>query len=155
MKSLLLIALVSLVHTIYASEHAAANGFYLNRQPMTVVQACNISFKREGFHELPGPSIVAPLSGMDSEMVKRVVVLESNRIVALEHGILDEWMDALQPAERHPSLQQCVALYQHVRIVAGMHVSCRTAKALNVRKVKPNHMREWAWPEIMACYAPH
>lgn len=108
-----------------------------------------------GSHELPGPSIVAPLSGMNSEMFKRVVVLELHRIVTLEHGILDEWMDALQPAERHPSLQQCVALYQHVRILAGMHVSRRTTKTLDVHKVEPSHMRERVWPDIMACSAPH
>lgn len=49
MKSLLLVAFVSLLRAVWASEPPAASGFYLNQEPIAVEKACGIMLNPDNF----------------------------------------------------------------------------------------------------------
>lgn len=114
MKNLLLAALVFLLHAVGASEPAAARGFYLGQQPIAVAQACNVLFNPESFQDLPGLSIVAPLSVEDTALLVQAVAPRIDWIEDAENGIWPAWMGALQLPIDGPSTQQYGSLYQYL-----------------------------------------
>lgn len=113
-ENLLLAALVLLLHAMGASEPAAARGFYLNQQPITVAQACNVLFNPESFQELPGLSVIAPLSAEDTALLVQAVAPQIDWIEDAENGIWPAWMGALQLPMDGPSALQYGSLYQYL-----------------------------------------
>lgn len=140
MTNFLLVAFVFLLRAVCASEPAAPGGFYLDQQPVAVAVAHNIMFNPENFYMLPQLSMVAPLSPEDFALVLHGVSVQMHRIVNVEHGIWDEWMDFLQLPNDDPSIQQYSALYQYLWGAAGYHMIHPETKGLHVRHAVANDM---------------
>lgn len=121
MKSLLLIAFVSLLHATCTKELAIAGGFYLDQALIPVGQACTIMFDKESFQRLSLLSVVAPLSDEDMTLLVQGVSLESGRIDDLK-GLWRRWMVALRLPENHPAVWQCSLLYRHLLVAASIHM---------------------------------
>ena len=137
MKNILLVASLCLVRAVCASEPTAAGGFYLDQQPIPVAEACAIMFTPERFHELPSLSVVTPLSTEDLELLQQSRVVQMRRIVTLEHGIWDEWMEALQLSEDHPTIQHCIRLHQCLMGAAGVHRTHPATMELHASQTRP------------------
>lgn len=140
MKSLLLVAFVSLLRAVWASEPPAAKGFYLNNELISMQKACAILFNPENFQELPGLSVVAPLSVEDTAVLVQAVVPQVDSIIDLENSIWHAWISALQLPEEHPTVEHCKTLYAYlvgaIRVIRNPHLK---AVGLGPCKPGPNH----------------
>lgn len=132
MKSLLLIAFVSLLRAACTSESAIAGGFYLDRALISAGQACTIMFDKESFQRLPLLSTVTPLNEKDMALLVQGVSLESGRIDDLK-GLWKRWIVALQLPESHPTVWQYGLLYCYLLVAATIHLEQLRVK-LQARK---------------------
>ena len=112
MKNRLLTAFVFLLHAVCASEPVVASGFYLNQQPISVEQACDIMFGEGSFQELPKLSVIAPLNADDAAVLAHVGNVRLGWVIGSESKIWDQWMAVLQIPEEHTTIKQYKALYQ-------------------------------------------
>lgn len=149
MKSLLLIAASFLLRVVCVGEPKVAGGFYLNKRPTSVWQACRIMFYTKSFPGLSDLSVVAPLSNEDAELLVQAAALEVDWITNPQGGIWDEWMEALDLHESHPSREQYKDLYRYLLGAAGISLYRQAPTELRALTKGTSHPEKGAQPDIV------